>query len=167
MRGLREAIAQRKYIIPILLPDMGLIEDRRPSREQATYAITNISSVGWKGSRCPTDWWRHPALARIYETASDKASAGHGDDALSGASGKASARDGSLLHQRHLSLFAPISIEVQPEAKACDVVRSSDNTPDVQLDADTEALIIARILETIHLSHLPDHNSNQVLELRP
>lgn len=158
MRGLREAIVQRKYITPILLPDMGLMEDRRPSREHATYQITNVSSGGWKGSRCPTDWWQHPALARIYDTASDKASAGHGDDALSGASGIASARDGFLLHQRHLSLFAPISIELQPEAKVCDVVGSSENTPDVQLDADTEAQIIARILETIHMSHLPDHN---------
>lgn len=156
VHDLREAIVQRRFIIPILLPDMGLIESRTPSREHAKHGRTNISSGGWQGSRSPTDWWQHPAIARIYDTASDKASARNGDHALSAPRAAASARDGSSLHQRDLSRFAPISIEVQE--KLGGYSGPSSNTQEVLLDEVTEALIIARILETIHVPQLPDHN---------
>ena len=76
--------------------------------------------------------------------------------ALSAPRATASARDGSSLHQRDLSRFAPISIEVQE--KLGGYSGPSSNTQEVLLDEVTEALIIARILETIHVPQLPDHN---------
>lgn len=145
----REAIAQRRNIIPILMPDLGIIEARTPERGWG-----EGWSSGWQGSRSVDEWWKHPAFATLFETTQrggSRALPAPRRSVMEGAS-----EDGSMFLSHTLSRFIPISIEHE-NSGAFFSTNPSTAAEMLLTDTLTESRIIARVVENLHVSELIDH----------